>query len=125
VVGTFTGALPGAGADIAAWAAYGLEQKIARDPQRFGQGTEDGVIAPASAHNGAVAGAWIPALVFGIPGDSVTAIVIGAMLMYNLKPGPLIFEQSGDQVQTIFAIALITQFLLLPCGYLGIKRPSG
>jgi TctA family transporter len=68
-----------------------------------------------------VAGAWIPALVFGIPGDSVTAIVIGAMLMYDLKPGPLIFEQSGGQVQSIFAIALITQFLLLPCGYLGIK----
>jgi putative tricarboxylic transport membrane protein len=120
-VGTFTGALPGAGADIAAWAAYGLEQKISKDPQKFGQGADDGVIAPASAHNGAVAGAWIPALVFGIPGDSVTAIVIGAMLMYDLKPGPLIFEQSGGQVQSIFAIALITQFLLLPCGYLGIK----
>jgi TctA family transporter len=68
-----------------------------------------------------VAGAWIPALVFGIPGDSVTAIVIGAMLMYNLKPGPLIFENSPDQVSAIFAIALITQLLLLPCGYLGVK----
>jgi len=121
LIGTFTGALPGAGADIAAWAAYGFEQKTAKNPERFGQGTDDGVIAPASAHNGAVAGAWIPALVFGIPGDSVTAIVIGAMLMYDLKPGPLIFEQSGDQVQAIFAIALMTQFLLLPCGYLGIK----
>lgn len=121
VIGTFTGALPGAGADIAAWAAYGFEQKTAKNPERFGRGTEDGVIAPASAHNGAVAGAWIPALVFGIPGDSVTAIVIGAMLMYDLKPGPLIFEQSGDQVRAIFGIALVTQFLLIPCGYLGIK----
>lgn len=119
--GTFIGALPGAGADIAAWAAYGLEQKTSKTPERFGRGAMEGVVAPASAHNGAVAGAWIPALVFGIPGDSVTAIVIGAMLMYNLKPGPLIFEQSAHQVEAIFAIALITQALLLPCGLLGIK----
>ncbi|MGA1236185.1 MAG: tripartite tricarboxylate transporter permease [Limisphaerales bacterium] len=121
VVGTVVGALPGAGADIAAWGAYGLEQKTSRHPERFGQGTMEGVIAPASAHNGAVGGAWIPALVFGIPGDSVTAIVIGAMLMYNLKPGPLIFEQSAHEVHSIFAIALVTQFLLIPCGLLGIK----
>jgi putative tricarboxylic transport membrane protein len=121
LVGTLIGALPGAGADIAAWGAYGLEQRISKKPAEFGQGAVEGVIAPASAHNGAIGGAWIPALVFGIPGDSVTAIVIGAMLMYNLKPGPLIFEQSQQQVQAIFGIALITQLLLLPCGYLGLK----
>jgi putative tricarboxylic transport membrane protein len=120
-VGTLIGALPGAGADIAAWGAYGVEQKVSKNAREFGKGAVEGVIAPASAHNGAIGGAWIPALVFGIPGDSVTAIVIGAMLMYNLKPGPLIFEQSQQQVQAIFAIALITQVLLLPCGYLGIK----
>ncbi len=120
-VGTLVGALPGAGADIAAWAAYGLEQRTARHPESFGTGNECGVIAPAGAHNAAVAGAWIPALVFGIPGDSVTAIVIGAMLMYNLKPGPLIFQQSAGQVHSIFLLALITQALLLPCGYLAIK----
>jgi TctA family transporter len=68
-----------------------------------------------------VAGAWIPALVFGIPGDSVTAIALGALLMYNIKPGPLIFEQSGTQMQSIFLIALITQFLLLPAGLFGIR----
>jgi TctA family transporter len=124
VVGTVIGALPGAGADIAAWGAYGVEQKTSRKPERFGRGTVEGVIAPASAHNGAIGGAWIPALVFGVPGDSVTAIVIGAMLMYDLKPGPLIFEQSPDAVHAIFMIALITQFLLLPCGLLGIKAFS-
>jgi len=124
VVGTIIGALPGAGADIAAWGAYGLEQKTSRHPERFGRGAVEGVIAPASAHNGAIGGAWIPALVFGIPGDSVTAIVIGAMLMYDLKPGPLIFQQSPDAVHAIFMIALITQFLLLPCGLLGIKAFS-
>jgi TctA family transporter len=81
----------------------------------------EGVVAPTSANNAAVAGAWIPALVFGIPGDAVTAIVLGALLMYDIKTGPLIFEQHPDQVHAIFMIALITQALLLPCGWMGIK----
>ena len=115
------GALPGAGADIAAWAAYGLAQRTSKRPESFGTGNPEGVVAPTSANNAAVGGAWIPALVFGIPGDSVTAIVLGALLMYDIKPGPMLFEQSGQQVQSIFLIALITQLFLLPAGYLGIK----
>jgi TctA family transporter len=59
--------------------------------------------------------------VFGVPGDAVTAIVLGAMMMYNITPGPQLFEQGGDQVRAIFTIALITQVLLLPAGYLGIR----
>ena len=84
-------------------------------------GSEEGVIAPTSANNAAVAGAWIPALVFGIPGDAVTAIVLGALMVYDIKPGPMVFEQSGGQVQAIFMIALITQCLLLPAGWIGIQ----
>ena len=121
VTGTFIGALPGAGADIAAWAAYGLAQKTSRRGADFGSGEVQGVIAPTSANNAAVAGAWIPALVFGVPGDAVTAIVLGALLMYDIKPGPLLFEQSGEAVSGIFTIALVTQLLLLPAGFFGIK----
>ena len=121
LLGTFIGALPGAGADIAAWAAYGLAQRTSRTPGTFGKGCTEGVVAPTTANNAAVAGAWIPALVFGIPGDSVTAIALGALLMYNIKPGPLVFEQNGTQIQAIFLIALITQFLLLPAGWFGIR----
>lgn len=121
LLGTFIGALPGAGADIAAWAAYGVAQRTSRKPEEFGTGSTEGVVAPTTANNAAIAGAWIPALVFGIPGDSVTAIALGALLMYNIKPGPLVFQQSGPQMQSIFMIALITQFLLLPAGWLGIK----
>ncbi len=120
VLGTGIGALPGAGADIAAWGAYGLAKVTSRAPDKLGTGSYEGVIAPTSANNGAVAGAWIPALVFGIPGDAVTAIVLGAMMMYNITPGPRLFE-AGTQVQAIFLIALITQFLLLPAGLLGIR----
>ena len=119
LAGTCIGALPGAGADIAAWGAYGLAQRTSRKPEEFGHGSDEGVIAPTSANNAAVAGAWIPALVFGVPGDAVTAIVLGALVMYDIEPGPRIFEESAG-VYTIFAIAAITQLLLLPAGWLGI-----
>jgi TctA family transporter len=121
LLGTLVGALPGAGADIAAWVAYGLAHRLSRQPRQFGQGSEVGVIAPTSANNAAVGGAWIPALVLGIPGDSVTAIVLGALLVYNIKPGPLIFDQNADQMRSLFLIALVTQVLLIPCGYAGIR----
>jgi len=121
LLGTFIGALPGAGADIAAWVAYGLAQRLSRRKEEFGRGCDEGVIAPTSANNAAVGGAWIPALVLGIPGDSVTAIVLGALLMYNIKPGPLVFEQNPGQMRTIFLIALITQVLLIPAGSAGIR----
>lgn len=125
LLGTFIGALPGAGADIAAWASYGVAQRTSPNRQEFGKGSPEGVVAPTTANNAAVAGAWIPALVFGIPGDSVTAIALGALLMYNIKPGPMIFEQSGTMIQSIFMIALITQILLLPAGLMGIRAFGG
>ncbi len=121
VVGTVIGALPGAGADIAAWGAYGLAQKTSRRGASFGTGVVEGVVAPTSANNAAVAGAWIPALVFGVPGDAVTAIVLGALMMYDITPGPEIFETSKDQMRSLFAVALMTQVLLLVAGLIGIK----
>lgn len=120
LLGTFIGALPGAGADIAAWVAYGGAKRTSREPHRFGSGSWEGVIAPTSANNAAVAGAWIPALVFGIPGDAVTAIVVGALLMYNIRPGPNLFNENADQLYQLFAIAMLTQIMLLPAGLLGI-----
>jgi putative tricarboxylic transport membrane protein len=119
--GTVIGALPGAGADIAAWGAYGISQKTSRHPEKFGQGAEEGVIAPTSANNAAVAGAWIPALVFGIPGDAVTAIVLGALTIFGIQIGSSLFDPVTGQGPVIFRIALITQLLLLPAGYLGIR----
>jgi len=121
IIGTCVGALPGAGADIAAWIAYGVAKKTSRKPEEFGSGSIDGVIAPTSANNAALGGTWIPALVFGVPGDSITAIVLGAMLMYGLRPGPLIFQQSPDLIKGLFSIAIISQFFLIIVGLLGIK----
>ncbi|MDR2390180.1 MAG: tripartite tricarboxylate transporter permease [Planctomycetota bacterium] len=121
ILGTVVGALPGAGADIAAWFSYGVEKRLSRESEKFGSGHVPGVIAPTSANNAAVAGTWIPALVFGIPGDSVTALVLGAMIMYNIRPGPMIFVENADIVNGLFSIAYISQILLIPVGYLGIR----
>ena len=121
IAGTVIGALPGAGADIAAWGAYGIAKRTSKEGDQFGSGSAEGVIAPTSANNAAVGGAWIPALVFGVPGDAVTAIVLGVFLVHGIETGPFLFEGKNlGQVQSIFAIAFLTQFLLLPCGWAGI-----
>jgi len=121
LIGTLIGALPGAGADIAAWVSYGFAKKTSKRPGLFGTGSEEGVIAPTTANNAALGGTWIPALVFGIPGDTITAIVLGAMLMYGLKPGPLVFTNNKDLINQIFAVALASQVFVLILGFLGIK----
>ena len=120
-IGNIIGALPGAGADIAAWVAYGVAKRTSKRSDEFGTGCEEGVIAPTSANNAAIGGSWIPALVFGIPGDTITAIVLGAMMMYGLKPGPLVFEGERFLVNQIFSIGLVSQIFLLIFGYIGIK----
>ena len=121
IIGSIIGALPGAGADIAAWVSYGVAKKLSKRSEEFGTGIEEGIIAPTSANNAALGGTWIPALVFGIPGDTITAIVLGAMLMYGLQPGPLIFQQNAFLVKQIFIVAIISQFFLLLLGWLGIR----
>jgi len=123
LIGTFIGALPGAGADVAAWVSYGVEKNVSKD-EELGKGSVRGVVAPTSANNAAIGGTWIPALVFGLPGDSITAIVLGAMLMYGLRPGPMIFTQSRDLVTQLFTVAVLVQILLIPIGWLGIKAFS-
>jgi putative tricarboxylic transport membrane protein len=121
VIGNVIGALPGAGADIGAWVSYGMAKKLSKRGDKFGTGIEEGIIAPTSANNAALGGTWIPALVFGIPGDTITAIVLGAMMMYGLKPGPLIFKNNAFLVDQIFSVAIVSQFFLLIIGWLGIR----
>ncbi len=121
IIGNLVGALPGAGADMAAWISYGVGKKTSKHPEKYGTGFEEGVIAPTSANNASLGGTWIPALVFGIPGDTITAILLGAMMMYGLTPGPLVFENERFLVNQIFTVGLISQVFLLIIGALGIK----
>jgi putative tricarboxylic transport membrane protein len=104
--GTFLGILPGAGGPIAAFISYDYAKKVSKQPEEFGKGSIEGVSAPESANNAVAGGALIPMMTLGIPGDPVTAILIGALLVHGLAPGPLLFLDRGD-----FAYGIIFSFL--------------
>ena len=116
VLGVFVGFLPGAGADVGSWVATSIQKvsnKTAKDePEKV-------IVSGTSSNNAAVASAWIPALSLGLPGDTVTAIVLGVFLMKGITPGPLLFDQNMDLVWSLFITFLIANVVLLPFyGYL-------
>ena len=120
-LGALIGALPGAGADIAAWITYAISKKRSKEPEKFGTGHMEGIVDASSANNSAVCGAWVPALVFGIPGDSITAIVIGVLYMKGMNPGPTIFMNNGEMVYGLFTAFFVANLILIPIGYLAIR----
>ncbi len=121
IVGTAIGALPGAGADIAAWVSYAMSKRFSKEPEKFGTGHVEGIIESGASNNSALAGAWIPALVFGIPGDSITAIVIGVLYLKNIIPGPMIFINDVVNVYAIFIVFFLANLLMIPLGFMAIK----
>ncbi len=121
VLGTLIGALPGAGADIAAWMSYAMSKKFSKEPEKFGTGHLEGIVESGASNNSALAGAWIPAMVFGIPGDSITAIVIGVLYMKNLNPGPTLFMENAPSVYAVFLLFILANLLMLPFGWAAIK----
>jgi TctA family transporter len=120
-VGTLIGALPGAGADIAAWVSYAVAKRFSKEPEKFGTGHVEGVVESTSSNNAAVGGAWIPALVFGIPGDSITAIVIGVLYMKNMNPGPSMFTENAHLIYAVFIIFILANLLMVPLGLIAVK----
>ncbi len=120
-IGTLIGALPGAGADIAAWITYAISKKFSKEPEKFGTGHVEGIVESGSANNSALAGAWIPALVFGIPGDSITAIVIGVLYMKNMNPGPQLFTNNPQNIYAVYLLFIIANLIMLPLGWWCIK----
>ena len=105
LIGSFLGILPGAGGPIAAFISYDYSKRLSSDPDRFGKGSPQGIAAPESANNAVTGGALIPMMTLGIPGDPVTAILIGALLIHGLTPGPLLFIENGE-----FAYGVIFSF---------------
>ncbi|HVF63206.1 MAG TPA: tripartite tricarboxylate transporter permease [Casimicrobiaceae bacterium] len=120
-LGTLIGALPGAGADIAAWMAYAVSKRTSREPEKFGTGHVEGIVESGAANNSALAGAWIPALVFGIPGDSITAIVIGVLYMKNMNPGPTLFTENPQNIYAVYLLFILANLIMLPLGWWCIK----
>ena len=119
-IGTFIGVLPGAGADVAAWLAYGVSKRFSKTPERFGKGHMEPVVDAGTANNACLAGDWVPALVFGIPGDAITAIVIGVLFMKGVRPGPLIFEQQRPLLYALYLTFILANVLMIPFGYVAV-----
>lgn len=121
VSGTVIGALPGVGGDIASFVAYDHAKKLSRDKQSFGNGSLEGLAAAECANNAVTGGAMIPLLTLGIPGDSVTAVLVGALMIHNVKPGPELFQKQPELVHALFWGLMIANLLILPIGLLGAK----
>lgn len=122
LTGVLVGALPGAGGDIAALLSYDLARRTVKKPSApFGQGAVEGVIAPETANNAAIGGAFIPMLTLGIPGDAVTAVLISALTIQGLQPGPQLIAESPDLFWLIVACLGLAALFLLLFGLTGIR----
>lgn len=113
LIGFLIGCLPAAGATIASFIAYIVEKKVSKTPERFGHGVIEGVAGPEAANNSAVSGALVPMFALGIPGSGTTALMLGALIMFGLRPGPDMFTTNSDLIWGVIASLYIANFLLL------------
>jgi putative tricarboxylic transport membrane protein len=112
-VGSFFGALPGTGASIAAFMSYAVEKKISSTPERFGKGAIEGLTAPEAANNAAVQTAFVPTLSLGIPGDAVMALMIGALIIHGIQPGPMMIAEQPAMFWGLIVSFLIGNIMLM------------
>lgn len=120
-LGTLIGALPGAGADMAAYISFAIGKQYSKEKNKYGTGHVEALVDSSSANNASVSGAYVPALVFGIPGDTLTAIVIGVLFMKGINPGPTVFMNTPEFVYAIFIMFLLANICLVPLGIMAIK----
>lgn len=121
-IGVAVGALPGTGGDIAALFAYDHARRTVRNPSRpFGEGAYEGVVAPECANSAAVAGAFIPMLTLGMPGDAVTAVMIGALVIHGLEPGPMMMLATPHMFWFMVGALVLANVFLLIFGLMGIR----
>ena len=121
VIGTLVGALPGAGSDIAAWISYAISKRFSKEPEKYGTGHVEGLVDAGASNNAGLGGTWVPAIVFGIPGDSITAIVIGVLYVKGMNPGPTVFLDKPELIYAVFISFFVANLLLLPLGLVAIK----
>jgi len=114
------GMLPGAGATAASMISYTVEKRVARDPDRFGRGAIEGVAGPESANNAAAVGAMVPLLTLGLPGSATTAVMLGGLMLFGLRPGPLLFEQHPQFAWGIIASMHVSNLMLVLVNLLAI-----
>ena len=115
------GAIPAAGGSIASLVAYGQEKKFSRNRHLLGTGIIDGVAAPEAANNASTGGALIPMMTLGIPGDPMTAVLMGGLIIQGLRPGPILFQQQMPFVSSIFISLLLSVVFMLIIGLAGAR----
>lgn len=120
VIGLVIGAIPGAGTTIAAIVAYNEEKRASKHPEKFGTGVLEGIAAPEAANNAAVGGALIPMLTLGIPGSATAAIMISAIMLHGLQPGPELFSKNPEVVYNLFASQFFANLAMLVLGLIGM-----
>lgn len=121
-IGTLVGAMPGAGATIASVISYGTQKQVSKQPQVMGTGAPEGIAASDTANNAASGGALLTMLSLGIPGDALTAILLGALVIQGVQPGPLLFEGDPSLVSSIFISLLLANVCLLFIGMFGARH---
>lgn len=121
LLGTFIGIVPGAGADIGAFVSYNEAKRFSKHPEKFGTGIADAIAASEGGNNGVTGGAMIPMLTLGIPGDATAAIMIGALTIQGLQPGPTLFTENSVLMYTIFAGLMLANVVMLILGLSGIR----
>jgi putative tricarboxylic transport membrane protein len=113
LIGFVAGLLPGSGSTLASLTAYFVEKRVSTHPERFGHGAIEGVAAPETANNAATGGALIPLLTLGVPGSGTTAVLLGALLIFGIRPGPLLFTEQPELVWTVIASLYVSNVMLL------------
>lgn len=121
LIGNIIGILPGAGASIASFMGYNEARNFSKHKEEFGKGSIDGVAGSEAANNAVTGGSLIPTLTLGIPGESVTAVLMGGLIIHGLQPGPELFTTYANMTYTFFAGFVIIQFMMLAIGLLGCK----
>ena len=124
VVGIIIGVLPGAGADMAAWVSYALSKRFSKTPEKFGTGHPEGLIEAGASNNASLASGWVPALLFGVPGDTITAIAIGVLYMKGLNPGPTLFTTNAPSMYALYIIFILANIIMIPLGILMIRAST-
>src|SRR5699024_2604157 len=112
-LGFVVGVLPGAGATIASFLTYSLEKRVSKTPEKFGKGHLPGLVAPATSNNAATSGAMIPLLTLVIPGSASIAILLGALILYGLQPGPLLMVNNPDLAWGVVSSMYLGNAILL------------
>lgn len=121
LIGLGIGILPGIGGATSNIIAYSVARQQSKYPEKFGTGVIDGIVAPETANNASIGGALIPMLTLGIPGDTVTAILLGALTLHGITPGPMLFKNSGELVYGVFGTFILATLIMLIVEYGGIR----